>query len=44
MSSKPTHIALLQTPVVQVESGSLAGVQYEINTALADISAGRTMI
>jgi hypothetical protein len=27
MSMRPTHMALLQIPVVQVESGWLAGVQ-----------------
>ena len=37
-----TQSALLQIPLVQVDPGSPAGVQYEINTAAAEISAGKT--
>lgn len=39
---RPTHIALLQMPEVQVESAWPAGVQYEIKTAEAESSAGNT--
>jgi hypothetical protein len=43
-SINPTQRALLQIPVVQVESTCPAGVQYEMRTAAAEISAGRTMM
>jgi hypothetical protein len=39
-----THRALLQIPVVHVESGCPAGVQYEMSTAEAESSAGRTTL
>jgi hypothetical protein len=42
MSMRPTHIALLQMPVVQVESVWPAGVQNEIRTDAAESSAGST--
>lgn len=42
MSIRPTHIALLQIPAVQVEPVWPAGVQKEIRTADAESSAGRT--
>lgn len=42
ISMSPTHMALLQIPFVQAESGCPAGVQYDMMTAAAEISAGRT--
>jgi hypothetical protein len=42
MSIRPTHMALLHTPVVHVASPLPEGVQYEMRTAAADISAGRS--